>query len=231
MLTVTPGAPVRVAGARWIQPPGERVQLAQVDHVEMCSSSYPNCGMWPKLGQAEFATGELEKAVADIAEQLLALSDRLQVDADLAVNPDRFQEIEIIGTLDQVRIFETVGIVAQNLSDIILGVLTPPLGAYATPAATAVLSETDTRLKAIKQAMAEAQGQVELAAVVLPEAEAYRASYLETISDVIIAVEKLVVVAENGNVDVYEEDEKNGGNTLFAVAGIAAVVALMVAAA
>jgi hypothetical protein len=204
VLTIPPGRQVPLSGARWVQPTS------------------------PALGQAEGATSELEGAVSDIAEQLLALSDRLQTDADLALNPDRFQEIEIIGGVGQPRIFETIGGVAGNLSDIILGVLTPPLGAYVTPATTAVLSEADTRLKAISQAMVEAQGAVNLTSVVLPEVQAYREFYLDTVSDVIIAVEKLVVVEENGNIDVYEPDEKNGMN-LFAVAGIAAAVALMVA--
>ncbi len=61
--------------------------------------------------------------------------------------------------------------------------------------------------------------------------EAYRDSYLADVSEAIIVVEKLVVVEENGNIDVYEPDEKNGGANLFAVAGIAAAVALLVAVA
>lgn len=204
MLTLTPGSQVRLAGARWIEP-----------------SAVPS-----QLGQAESGTEQLESAVDDIAQTFLALSDRLETDADLALNPDRFQEIEIIGGLDQVRIFETIAGVAGNISDLILGVLQPPLGPYATPATTEVLSEVDTRMKAVKQAMTDARGDTALTTVVLPEAQAYQEAYLNDISDIIIAVEKLVVMEENGNVPVYEPDEK--GPSLAAVAGLAVAVTLMV---
>ncbi len=208
MLTLTPGSSVRLAGAQWLRP------AAPI-----------------RLGQADSATTELQGAVAEIAQALLALSDRLQKDTDLALDPTRFAEVPVIGeAFLRPQVLETIDKTAEQISSLTLGVLTPPLGPYATAATAEILSEVDARMKAVRASVAPVIELVE--PPIGPDdqalADAYIDSYMETVSEVVITVEKLVVIEESGNVDVYEPDEKNGGADLFVVAGVAAVVVLLV---
>lgn len=183
-----------------------------------------------RLAQASSAESEIEQTVNTIAEDFLALADRLETEFELALDPRHFRTITVVGfaEMTQAQVLGAISTVATRLEALVLKVLQPPLGPYATPAATELLSSSKARIQAVRETIGEVPPEGspgEKSGVV----EDYADTYLGPITEVIKAAEELVVMRENENIPVYENDEKNGGLGFWKVTLVAGVLVGLIA--
>ena len=194
--------PVQLAGAKWAPSRGAQLRGAEED------------------------AQQLEQSVDGIASYLLELSERLQADLVLALDPVRFEELPLVATpgmLTQNEIIGAVDKAAAGLSEQILRVLQPPLGPYVTPASAEVLASANTRVTTIRETVLMAlefspPEELFLHPLILQD---YADTFLEPATKMIRLAEESVVRLESGNVPVYEESEKAFGFwKIVTVAGV-----------
>ncbi len=200
--------PVRLAGAKWAPSRVVRLRGAEED------------------------AQQLEQSVDGIASYLLDLSERLQDDLVLALDPLRFEELPLVATPGMLTQNEVIGAVdkaAEGLAEQILAVLQPPLGPYVTPASAEVLASANSRVAMVRETVVTAlefspPGDLLLHPLILQD---YADAFLEPAAELIQLAEQSVVRLESGNIPVYEEDEKGFG--LWKVIAVAGIVVGLIA--
>lgn len=182
----------------------------------------------PRLAQAG---SEVEAAVKTAAEDLALHADHLAADLALARDPERVQEIPILdGALTQEQVLWVIAKTASRLAEMALTMMTPPLAPYVTPETAGIIASAEERFRGIASGASTEIGELEKE--LAWKADDYMEAHAGAAAETMHAAERLVVFEENDAVGIYELNEVNGGGlSLFSVVGIAAVVALMVAAA
>lgn len=184
----------------------------------------------PQMRLAQ-AGSEVEAAVKTAAEDLALHADHLAEDLALARDSERVREIQVIGeALSQEQVLGVIAKTANRLAEMALTMMLPPLSPYVTPETAGIVASAEERLRGIASGAAVELG--ELDKELSWKAEDYMEAHAGAAAETMHAAERMVVIEENGEIGIYELNEVNGGGlSLFSIVGIAAVVALMVAAA
>lgn len=199
--------PVRLSGARWLGP------------------------RHPRLAQADTGAAEIEKTVNALASSLVATASQLNGDLEKALDPELYAEVPVVGeTLTQVQVIEAVDAASRSLADLIVSILTPPLGPYVTPASAELLTTATSDMEALQASAAEIIAEVEepLTSGETILVDDYIGAYLDPLREARQNAEKLVVQLENGQIPVLEEGEKSEAG-LWKVALVGGIVVGLIA--